>query len=50
MHIHVRVHAGNQICLFTYIGRGGDSGGVTDWLDYAVSLVLLGSGGYPTKH
>ena len=45
MYIHVRVHAGNQICLFTYIGRTGDSGGVTLWLGYAVSLVLLGSGG-----
>ena len=50
MYIHVRVHADNKICLFTYIGRTGDSGGVTVWLGYAVSLVLLGSGGYPTKH
>ena len=45
MYIHVCVHAGSQICLFTYIGRTGDSGGVTLWLGYAVSLVLLGSGG-----
>ena len=36
--------------LHNYIGGTGDSGGVTVWLGYAVSLVLLGSGGYPTKH
>ena len=41
VHVHVRVHAGNQICPFTYIGGTGDSGGVTVWLGYAVSLVLV---------
>ena len=36
--------------LHNYIEGTGDFGGVTGWLGYAVSLVLLGSGGYPTKH
>ena len=39
-----------QVIKSAFLRRTGDSGGVTVWLGYAVSLVLLGSGGYPTKH